>query len=63
MAMQFESPRFSLMVMMSIPFSLIGSIGLLFITRSSLTANALLGVLMLVGIVVKINKQKNTDRS
>ena len=52
MAMQFESPRFSLMVMMSIPFSLIGSIGLLFITRSSLTANALLGVLMLVGIVV-----------
>ena len=63
MAMQFESPRFSLMVMMSIPFSLIGSIGLLFITRSSLTANALLGVLMLVGIVVKINKQNNTDRS
>ena len=63
MAMQFESPRFSLMVMMSIPFSLICSIGLLFITRSSLTANALLGVLMLVGIVVKINKQNNTDRS
>ncbi|MCR5603695.1 MAG: efflux RND transporter permease subunit [Lachnospiraceae bacterium] len=52
MAMQFESPRFSLMVMMSIPFSLIGSIGLLFVTSSSLTANALLGVLMLVGIVV-----------
>ena len=52
MAMQFESPRFSLMVMMSIPFSLIGSIGLLFVTGSSLTANAMLGVLMLVGIVV-----------
>lgn len=52
MAMQFESPRFSLMVMLSIPFSLIGSFFLLFITRSTLTMNALMGILMLVGIVV-----------
>ncbi|MBR1633597.1 MAG: efflux RND transporter permease subunit [Lachnospiraceae bacterium] len=52
MAMQFESPRFSLMVMMSIPFSLIGCFGLLFVTRSTLSMTSLMGFLMLVGIVV-----------
>lgn len=52
MAMQFESPRFSMMVMMSIPFALIGSFGLLYITRSTLSMVSLMGVLMLVGIVV-----------
>lgn len=52
MAMQFESPRFSLMVMLSIPFSLIGSLFLLFITGSTLDMVTLMGVLMLVGIVV-----------
>ncbi len=52
MAMQFESPRFSLMVMLSIPFSLIGSFLLLFITGSTLSMTSLMGVLMLVGIVV-----------
>lgn len=52
MAMQFESPRFSLMVMMSIPFALIGSFGLLFITGSTLNMVSLMGVLMLAGIVV-----------
>lgn len=52
MAMQFESPRFSAMVMMSIPFSLIGAIGLLFIAGEQLSSDAMLGVLMLAGIVV-----------
>ena len=52
MAMQFESPRFSVMVMTSIPFALIGSFGLLFITGSTLSMVSLMGVLMLVGIVV-----------
>ncbi len=52
MAMQFESPVFSLMVMLSIPFSLIGSFFLLFITGSTLNMTSLMGVLMLVGIVV-----------
>lgn len=52
MAMQFESPRFSAMVMMSIPFALIGSFGLLYITNSTLSMVSLMGVLMLVGIVV-----------
>ena len=31
MAAQFESPKFSLMVMTTIPFSLIGSFGLLYL--------------------------------
>ena len=52
MAMQFESPRFSAMVMMSIPFSLIGSIGLTFVTGGSLNGDGALGILMLAGIVV-----------
>lgn len=52
MAMQFESPRFSLMVMLSIPFSLIGSFFLLFVSGSTLSMTSLMGILMLVGIVV-----------
>lgn len=52
MAMQFESPRFSGMVMLSIPFSLIGSFFLLYVTGSTLSMVSLMGVLMLVGIVV-----------
>jgi HAE1 family hydrophobic/amphiphilic exporter-1 len=52
MAMQFESPRFSFMVMLSIPFSLVGSFLLLFITRSTISMVSLMGFLMLMGIVV-----------
>ncbi len=52
MAMQFESPKYSLMVMLSIPFSLIGSLGLLFVTGEPISMTSLMGVLMLVGIVV-----------
>ncbi len=52
MAMQFESPRFSLMVMMCIPFSLIGSFLFLFVTNSTISMVSLMGFLMLMGIVV-----------
>lgn len=52
MAAQFESPKFSLMVMTTIPFSLIGSFGLLFLADASLSMPSLLGFLMLVGTVV-----------
>ena len=52
MAMQFESPKYSLMVMLSIPFSLIGSFGLLFLSGQSLTMTSLMGIMMLAGIVV-----------
>lgn len=52
MAMQFESPRFSFMVMMCIPFALIGSFLLLFLTNSTISMVSLMGFLMLIGIVV-----------
>ena len=52
MAMQFESPRFSLMVMTCIPFSLIGSFLMLFFMKSSLNMVSMMGFLMLMGIAV-----------
>lgn len=52
MAMQFESPRFSFMVMMCIPFSLVGSIFLLFMAGITISMVSLMGFLMLAGIVV-----------
>ncbi len=52
MAMQFESVRFSVMVMLSIPFALIGCFGLMFIARQTISMTSLMGFLMLVGIVV-----------
>ena len=52
MAMQFESPKFSLMVMLSIPFSLIGAFGLVFISGTDFSMVGLMGVLTLIGTVV-----------
>ena len=52
MAAQFESPRFSLMVMTTIPFSLIGAFGLMFFAGCELSMVAMLGFLMLIGTVV-----------
>ncbi len=52
MAMQFESLRFSVMVMTSVMFSFIGSFGLLYISGQPLTIVSMMGVLMLMGIVV-----------
>ncbi|WP_186422342.1 efflux RND transporter permease subunit [Lacrimispora celerecrescens] len=52
MSAQFESPRFSFMVMTTIPFSLIGAFGLLFFAGCELSMVVMLGFLMLVGTVV-----------
>lgn len=52
MAAQFESPKFSIMVMTTIPFSLIGSFGLLFLADATISMPSLLGFLMLIGTVV-----------
>ena len=52
MAMQFESPKFSLMVMLSIPFSLIGAFGLVFLSGTDFSMVGLMGVLTLVGTMV-----------
>lgn len=68
MAMQFESPKFSLMVMVTIPFSLIGSFGLLWLADSAISMISLVGFLMLVGTVVNsgilyvdtVNQYRNT---
>ncbi|MCR5023215.1 MAG: efflux RND transporter permease subunit [Lachnospiraceae bacterium] len=52
MAVQFESVRYSLMVMMCIPFSLIGSFAFMFILNEPISMMAMMGILMLVGMVV-----------
>lgn len=52
MAMQFQSLRFSMMVMTSVSFSFIGSFGLMFLMGQTLTLISMMGVLMLMGIVV-----------
>lgn len=52
MAAQFESPKFSIMVMTTIPFSLIGSFGLLWLTGVKISMPTLLGFMILVGTVV-----------
>ena len=52
MAAQFESPKFSFMVMTTIPFSLIGSFGFLKLTGGTMSMTSILGFLILVGTVV-----------
>lgn len=52
MAIQFESLRYSGMVMFCLPFSLIGSIFLLLVTQCTVSMVSLMGFLMLIGIVV-----------
>lgn len=52
MAIQFESMTFSLVVMISIPFSLTGAFFGLVVTNSSISMTSLIGLVMLVGIVV-----------
>jgi HAE1 family hydrophobic/amphiphilic exporter-1 len=52
MAMQFESPRLSSMVMMSIPFSFIGSIIMMRLFGINISLISMLGVMTLVGTVV-----------
>lgn len=49
---QFESPKFSFMVMTTIPFSLIGSFGLLKLTGVNISMTSILGFLILIGTVV-----------
>lgn len=52
MASQFESPKYSLMVMTTIPFSLIGSFSLLWLTDCSISMVSMVGFLMLIGTAV-----------
>jgi HAE1 family hydrophobic/amphiphilic exporter-1 len=52
MASQFESPKFSIMVMTTMPFSLIGSFGLLWLVGVKISMPTLFGFMILVGTVV-----------
>jgi multidrug efflux pump subunit AcrB len=52
MAIQFESVKHSIMVMLCIPMSIIGSVALLGIFGVTLNMTSLLGFLLLVGMVV-----------
>jgi len=52
MAIQFESVRFSLMVMMCIPFSVMGSFFFMFAAQEPFSMMAMMGFLMLIGIAV-----------
>ena len=52
MAIQFNSPRLSLMVMLCIPFSLAGSFGMVYLMGGVLSIVDLMGFLVLFGIVV-----------
>lgn len=52
MSSQFESVKFSVMVMTTIPFSLVGSFGFLKLTGVTISMTTLLGFLILIGTVV-----------
>lgn len=52
MAIQFNSLRFSLMVMLSMPFSLIGAFAGLLLTNTTISMTSLMGMILLAGIVV-----------
>ena len=52
MAVQFESLRFPIVVLISIPFAMVGSFLGLAVTGSSVNMTSLLGLVMLEGIVV-----------
>lgn len=52
MAAQFESPKFSIMVMTTMPFALIGSFGFLYVPDVPISMATLLGFLLLSGTVV-----------
>ncbi len=52
MAMQFESARFSFMVMATIPFAMIGALGFLWLFDLEISMTSLMGFLILVGTAV-----------
>lgn len=53
LASQFESFTQPFIIMVSLPFSLIGSLGILVITQMSLNIYTMIGLIMLMGLVTK----------
>ncbi|MBR5485045.1 MAG: efflux RND transporter permease subunit [Oscillospiraceae bacterium] len=52
MSIQFESMRFSAVVMLSVPFAMTGAFLGLFVSGMSISMSSLVGLIMLVGVVV-----------
>ena len=52
-ASQFNSFRFPLYLMLTIPLAFVGALWLLFLTNSSLDVNSALGLVILIGLVTK----------
>src|SRR5690606_29465319 len=52
MALQFESTRFPLIVMMAVPYGFVGVVATLLVTGPTFRLNAFLGSIVLVGIAV-----------
>jgi len=53
MASQFESLRDPFIIMFSVPFGIVGVIWALFLTGRTVNVNSFIGIIMMVGIVVK----------
>jgi HAE1 family hydrophobic/amphiphilic exporter-1 len=53
LASQFESFIHPFTIMLALPLTVIGALGFLFITRNSINLMSLIGMLMLIGLVVK----------
>lgn len=53
LASQFESFSQPLIIMLSLPFSLIGSLGILVLTQMTLSIFTIIGIIMLMGLVTK----------
>ncbi|CAF23357.1 efflux RND transporter permease subunit [Candidatus Protochlamydia amoebophila] len=53
LASQFESFIQPLIIMLSVPFSMIGALGILVITQSTLSIFTIIGIIMLMGMVTK----------
>ena len=53
LASQFENFSQPLIIMLSLPFSLIGSLGILILTQQTLSIFTMIGIIMLMGLVTK----------
>jgi HAE1 family hydrophobic/amphiphilic exporter-1 len=53
LASQFESFLYPFIIMLSLPFSIIGALGGIVLTHSTLNINTIIGIIMLMGLVTK----------
>ncbi|MBW1823507.1 MAG: efflux RND transporter permease subunit, partial [Deltaproteobacteria bacterium] len=53
LASQFESFIHPFTIMLALPLSIVGALGSLFLTANSINVMSLIGMLMLIGLVVK----------